>query len=232
MEYALVRSERLATLGQLTATVAHELRNPLGSIRSSLAVIQRLTDKDSAMVVDSIEIADRGISRCNHIITDLLDFTRTKGLTRTRETFDKWLEEVLNEYEFEPGVTVSRSLEADDTEINIDKEQLRGVVVNLLDNACHAMARKSQEKAGQEELCVSVTTRRVDGWLELGIRDTGHGIPAYAMENIFEPLFTTKNFGAGLGLPIVKQTVENHGGEVQVSSEEGRGTLVTARLPW
>lgn len=230
MDEMLVRSERLAALGQVTATVAHELRNPLGSIRSSLAVIGRLVNKESPLVVESIGIADRSISRCNRIVSDLLDFTRVKELKRAHWPFDEWLDGVLREYEPASGISVHRALESG-TALAIDDEHMRRAVINLLDNACQAMTRHTEDGEEETKGRLNVATRRVGESVELSIEDTGYGIPAHLREDVFEPLFTTKNFGAGLGLPIVKQIVEQHHGKITIDSEPERGTRVCVRLP-
>jgi signal transduction histidine kinase len=143
-------------------------------------------------------------------------------------TADTWLAEALDDQPAAEGTTIVRKLNAAGCRINVDTERMRRVVVNLLDNAVQAMAEAGV--AAMERLVI-VTTRISTGDYELVIEDTGPGIPADIMPKIFEPLFSTKSFGTGLGLPTVKQIVEQHGGRIVIESEPGRGTRATVKLP-
>ena len=228
----LIRQERLATLGQLTATVSHELRNPLGAMRNAIAVIKRLAGDEPPLLLDSADIADRSISRCDDIITDLLDYTRTRPLNLEPAPIDGWLGEVLDEYELPEGIRLGRALAAG-AEIAFDHERLRRTLINLMDNACQAMkgdgalAKASGDGAG----VLSVATRIEDDRLELIVGDTGPGVPPGERAQIFEPLYSTKNFGVGLGLPIVRQIIELHGGEIEIAGEAGEGARFILQLP-
>jgi signal transduction histidine kinase len=218
----LVRQERLAALGQLTATVSHEIRNPLGTIRTSFFIIsQRLRGKglDIEPTLDRIE---RSIARCDAIIADLLDFSRNRAAQREPTDGDQWLAAVLDEYEAPRGVTLTRDLAAA-TSVPLDRERFRRCVINLLTNACQAM----EDEGG----CLNVVSRAEDHRWVVRICDTGCGIQPEQLSKIFEPLYSTKNFGAGLGLAIVKQIVDQHQGAIEVESQAGRGTAVTVRLP-
>ena len=229
---ALVRQERLATLGGLTATVSHELRNPLGALRSAIAVIKRLAGDDPPLLQESAEIADRSISRCDGIIADLLDYSRTQPLNLQTAPIDDWLGRLLDEYETPEGVALVRELDGD-MEIAFDHDRLRRALINLMDNACQAMVGNGvPAKAGHgDESILTIATRIENGLLELIIGDTGPGIPHDERAKVFEPLHSTKNFGVGLGLPIVRQIVEMHGGDITIDGEAGEGAHFTLRLP-
>jgi len=219
---ALVRQERLAALGQLTATVSHELRNPLGTIRTSLFVLaQRLRGKELD-VEQILERIERSVTRCNVIISDLLDYSRARPLELEPTDVDAWLEVLLSEQEVPAGITMQRDL-ASGVRLELDRERFCRCVINVIHNACQAM----QPDGGT--LCVS--SRRQDGRLVIRVSDTGCGIPADQLPQVFEPLYSTKSFGVGLGLCIVKQVVEQHGGGVDIKSQSGRGTTVTLWLP-
>jgi len=219
----LVRKERLATLGQLIATVSHELRNPLGTVRGSVFIIsQRLLGKDLG-VERALDRAERNIVRCDRIIEDLLDYTRTSELELQPVNLDRWLEIALEEYLFPANINVHVALEGK-TEALIEPERLRRCLINLLNNACDALKDRETRE-------LWVHSVRTDQRIEIGVRDSGCGIPEENLEKIFEPLFSTKSFGVGLGLPTVHQVMEQHGGGLEIESREGEGTTAVLWLP-
>ena len=224
----LLRKERLAAIGQVTATVGHELRNPLGSIRTALAVVRKLARGQDPLMKESLAISDRGVTRCDAIISDLLDFTRIRQLNREPTAIDRWLRTVLEEHGLPAPVRLRLELEAG-IEMPLDRDRLRRVVVNVIDNACDAMDGK--EPAGDRAPLLTVGTRVNGGRLEITVGDTGHGMAPEVAAKAFEPLFSTKAFGVGLGLPLVKQIMEQHGGGVEITSQEERGTEVVLWLP-
>ncbi len=226
----LLRNERLATLGQLTATVTHELRNPLGALRTALATIRKLERDAPPMMRSSVEIADRSVTRCDNIIGDLLDFTRLRRLRLEITDFDRWLGGVLDEYPLPAGIELRRQLESG-VRLSVDHDRIHRTVINLLDNACQAMTEEGGAMADGRQRVLTVAARLARERLELSIGDTGSGVPPEELERVFEPLYSTKSFGVGLGLPIVRQIIEAHGGGVELSSEAGHGTQVVLWLP-
>jgi PAS domain S-box-containing protein len=224
----LVRSERLSALGQLTATVAHELRNPLSAIRNTVFVIKDSATKGGLSLERPITRVERNISRCDRIITDLLDYTRMRELQCAPVAADEWFREVLAEQHVPEGIELVCDLAAPGCQINCDSDRLRRVVVNLLDNAAQALADLG-ESAGKRR--ITVRSRATNSGFECTIEDTGPGIPNDVLPKVFEPLFSTKSFGTGLGLPTVKQIVEQHGGSIEIFSEVGTGTMVVVLLP-
>jgi len=224
----LRREERLGVLGQLTATVAHELRNPLSAIRNTMIVIQAAIEQAHLDLERPLMRVERSIGRCDGIIADLLDYARVRELQRTPTMADAWLRNVLEEQHLPPAISLAYRLEAPSCEIAIDTDRMRRVVINLIENAAQAMAEPSPTGA---EPSILVTTTASRTHYELVVEDTGPGIPPNVLLNVFEPLFSTKSFGTGLGLPIVKQIVEQHEGTVDLTSEPGQGTRVAVRLP-
>ncbi len=166
---------------------------------------------------------ERSVARCDRIINDLLDYTRVKELHLSDLVPDPWIEEVLSEQRLPPGIGLERRLDADCT-IAIDPERMRRVLINLIDNAAQAMTDEAREHK------ITVTTALAGDRFELVVADTGGGIAADVLHKVFEPLFSTKSFGTGLGLPMVKQIIEQHGGTIEIVSAIGAGTQVIVRL--
>ncbi len=227
----LLRSERLAALGQLTATVSHELRNPLGAIRTAIYLISGRTKDQGLGVESALERADRSITRCDNIITELLDFTRQTDLALESVPFDEWLERVIDEQNPPEGVTIRNELATPGLEVPFDDDRLRRVIINLFSNACEAMAEDAENGNTDKNYALTISTRTVDNRLEVLFRDNGPGIAPEALQKIWEPLFSTKSFGVGLGLPTVRQIMEQHEGGIEITSQLGQGTSVLLWLP-
>ncbi len=222
----LIRSERLAALGQLTATVAHEIRNPLGTIRNSVFSISEAIGRGQPeRATRALDMADRNIKRCDRIIQDLLDFSRKREMHCNTIDFDAWLLALLQETTVPEGIEMAHTLSAS-VKVRFDADHLRRVFVNVLQNAFQALEDPSAPKRH-----VHISTQVEDQQLQIRVQDTGSGIPEEVMEKIFEPLFSTKTFGVGLGVPIIKGIMEEHGGRVDYSSTMGQGTTVTLWLP-
>jgi signal transduction histidine kinase len=218
----LLRQERLAVLGQLTATVSHEIRNPLGTIRTSIFLIGQATRGKALGIEAGLARIHRSVDRCDRIITDLLDYSRVRPLRPQDTDVDAWLAALLDEQEDRPQVELIRQLSAG-VSVPLDRERFRRCIVNLLTNACQAM-----EPGGGQ---LTVATGCQDGRVLVHVCDTGCGIPPDQLEKVFEPLYSTKSFGVGLGLTIVRQVVQQHQGGMTVASEPGRGTTFTVWLP-
>ncbi len=222
----LVQKERLAVLGQLTAMVSHEIRNPLGTVANALFLLRENLGTQSLQQMERpLALAERSIQRCDGIISELLDFTRQRELQREAVQIDHWLAEVLDEFSWPSDVRLAVQLVSGVT-VQVDPERLRRALVNVVTNAVQAMDEKS---AGEKLL--EIRTVRLADRCEIVVRDTGPGIPPQSMARIFEPLFSTKSFGVGLGVPIIRNIMADHGGGVAYSSEVGAGTTVTLWIP-
>jgi len=226
----LLRNERLATLGQLTATVSHELRNPLSVIRSSLYLIRELCDADNETAKNALQRLDRNVSRCDGIIDELLDYTRIKILDRRPVLLDNWLRSIVEDQSIPAGVQVEMEFGLDHFVSNIDGERLRRAVINVIENACHAAQSGAESRQSGNVGRIGIKTRRNHERFEIVISDNGPGMAATVLEHIYEPLFSTKGFGVGLGMPVAKQIMEQHRGGIDVATEEGRGTAITLWL--
>ncbi len=219
----LLRQERLAALGELSAVVAHEVRNPLGVIFNSLGSLRRmLRPEGDALVL--LDIVGEEADRLNRIVGDLLDFARPAPPQLRPERLDRLAEEAVAAALAQQHTTVEvvRDLDPGLPPVQLDGRQVRQALLNVAANAVQAMPRGGR-----------LTVRaRLDGAAALvEIEDTGAGIPGDVVARIFEPFFTTKATGSGLGLAVVKRIVDAHGGEVQVRTEEGRGTRFALRFP-
>ena len=222
----LLRKERLAALGRAIATVNHEIRNPLGTIRSSIfSVGERVRGRDEA-VDRALARAERSIKRIDNIIRDVLCHAGNTPPHPTATDVDRWLAGLLDEVPIPEGIRLTKKLSCG-VELSIDRERLYRCVVNVIDNACQAMSADRGRRASELTVETSVSGGRV----KIRVRDTGLGIPPERLGSIFEPLHSTKPFGVGLGLSIVKQIMEQHAGGIEVESREGEGALVTLWLP-
>lgn len=222
----LVRKERLATLGELIATVSHEIRNPLGTIRNAVYSIGEGIGKNKMDLVNrALKLAESNITRCNRIINELLDYSRKREIKLERTEIDSWLNGVLDEHEFPEDIECVRKLHSGII-LLIDREYIRRVVFNVITNAIQAL-----QEEGSRGNRITVESVRSGECLELRFIDTGPGIPDEIKEKIFEPLFSTRSFGVGLGVPIIKNIMEEHQGEVKFQSEGDKGTVVTLTLP-
>jgi PAS domain S-box-containing protein len=226
----LLRKERLATLGQLTATVSHELRNPLGVIRNTMFTITETAEANGLKLDRAFGRIERSIGRCDTIITDLLDYTRIRQLRREKFPLDSWLAEVLDEQQIPQRIALVREFGVGNPIVSVDADRLRRVIINLVDNAAQAI-EGDRDGSSSVPPRIVVRTRTTAERVEIEIEDSGPGIPPDIFKRIFEPLFSTKGFGVGLGLPTVKQIMEHHGGNIEMKSQPGRGTCALIWLP-
>ena len=222
----LVQKQKLAVLGQLIATVSHELRNPLGTIRSSIYTIENKLDTKDDKLNKSIKRIERNIIRCDNIIEELLDYTRIRDLDSRPTNIDDWIANELNEYFFPESITVIKKFDAG-ISVNIEHDRFHRCLINVLNNACQVL----QENKNDTEQKIIIETGVSNNLLEIKISDTGPGIKNDDLHRLFEPLYSTRIYGVGLGLPIVKQIMELHGGNIDITSPPGHGTTVTLSLP-
>ncbi|XXF77993.1 MASE1 domain-containing protein [Myxococcaceae bacterium GXIMD 01537] len=226
----LVRRERMAALGELAATVAHEVRNPLGAIANAQAALRRMVrPADGAAVEPLFDIIDEEVHRLDHLVGGLLDFTRPVEPRRLPQPLSAVLEGALVaalRSVPSPGVTVVKDLEADLGPVPLDVQLLHVALGNLFTNALQAMP-----EGGTLSLRLERVMRGGAAFARLTLHDTGRGIPEELQARIFEPFFTTRATGTGLGLAIVRRIIEAHRGEVEVHSAVGQGTTFVVHLP-
>jgi len=223
---ALVRAEKLAAVGQLAASVGHELRNPLAAVRNANAFIGKKLRVDGAdpKVLQFTELIEKELDACSKIIGDLLDFARERPLLLSPTSLRDLVEEAVSLVPASPVEILDR-VPGDLPLPMIDKEQFRQVLINLIQNAVEATEARGDGRVTVE------AERRADRRFRLSIADDGHGIAPDQLARIFEPLVTTKIKGTGLGLAIVAGIVKRHHGTIDVTSKVGHGTTFTIEWP-
>ena len=231
----VIRKGKMAQLGQLTATVAHEIRNPLGAIKTSAQLVERKVKDKNLGLEKTLERINNGVSRCDHIITELLDFARSKSLQLKTAPIDTWVQATVEEESknLPAGVEVSFVPGLAGADAAFDPERMRRVIINLFSNAAEAMVGKGNVKVAvvTQNPKIVVSTKMVSGCVELTVKDNGPGISEENLAKILEPLFTTKSFGVGLGLPAIEKILEQHGGGLRIESKPGEGAAFTAWFP-
>ena len=222
----LLMKERLSSLGRLTPTIVHELRNPLSTLRNTVHAIGRIVGERGVDVERQIGRCQRTIERCDGFVNDLLDFAGERELHAVAMNLDAWLGETLDAIAVSAPVALERRLDAPQAVVGIDSERLRCAIVNVIDNAIEAFA--DAEAAMERRIAVSTSA---GDRAEIVIADSGPGMPEPVLARALEPLYSTRAFGTGLGLPTAQRIVEQHGGEIAIASAPGSGTSVTLRLP-
>jgi len=223
-EEQLRRSEKLSTLGEMAAVLAHEIRNPLGSIRGTAEILRDDYPAGSPKH-EFIEIQIKETERLNHVVEDFLRMARPQATEMKRCSMREELETIVTLTANDAGKRgVKLVLEPfrDDLYIQGDGEKLRQAFLNIVINALQATAVGGT---------VTIVVEHHNNVCEIRFRDTGAGIANDTLERIFEPFFTTKPDGTGLGLPVTRKIIEAHAGSLVVESDVGRGTTVIVRLP-
>jgi len=223
-EAAMRRSERLAALGQLSAGLAHELRNPLGTIRASAEMLVKNVQQENEIAREVAGFISTEVDRTNSLIGRFLEFARPLELRRQPADVSEVLDRAVARLERDAannGVTVYKNYSPDIPAVRLDAELMERVVYNLLLNAAQASPPGG---------AVTVKTKMVDDTVEIAVIDRGSGIDPKLRESIFNPFFTTKPDGVGLGLAIVSKIVDEHGGRITVESEVGKGSVFRVHL--
>lgn len=230
----IVRRGRMAQLGQLTATVAHEIRNPLGSIRTAAYLVEHRARGHNLGIERQIERINSAIHRCDTIITQLMDFMRSKSMTVETVKLDQWLNACIEaeRHQIADCIHIEMDLDAGDEEVEIDAERMHRLVLNLVKNASEAMVGNGEylKVREGEEPTIWISTAIDGDDAIVSVADNGPGIAADDIGKIVEPLFTTKSFGVGLGLTVVEEILHQHGGRLEIVSEPGDGAMFTARF--
>ena len=231
----LLKRERLAVLGQLTATVSHELRNPLGVIRSSAFYLARKLSDAGEKTAKHLARIDEQVSICDAIVSDLLEYTRGRHSEKVTGEINPWLRQLLEDFTGLPHARIVQRLAPDVPELSFDREKIRRVVVNLVTNAVQAVTAKKEQATSEGFVYhpeIKVSTERGEDCVLIRFEDNGTGMGEETAQRAFEPLFTTRPRGTGLGLAIVEKIVGEHGGTVSLDSHPEQGTRVVVTLPF
>ncbi|MFW6211359.1 MAG: two-component system sensor histidine kinase NtrB [Spirochaetota bacterium] len=228
-EARLRRAESLASLTTLAAGVAHEIKNPLGSIGIHMQLIQKtvsaLSDERTEAIEEYIGVVNEEVDRLNKIVVDFLFAVRPMNTNLEDEDLNPIVQDLVDfvKYELEQAdISVVSELADDLPMLRLDEKYLKQAILNLVKNAIAAMP------AGGE---LRVTTRRVGDDVELRISDTGEGIDDSVINKIFEPYFTTRDHGSGIGLTLVYKVVKEHMGDISVVSQRGKGSAFSLLFP-
>lgn len=220
----IIRNEKLAAIGEVSARLAHEIRNPLATIGGFAKSIQKKYD-DRERTIRNANIIVEEVHRLEHILSNVLDFTKAGVPKNVTGDINNLIRKTLSAMEanvISNGVVVVLDLAEGKMEADFDEAQIKQVLINVMQNSINAMP---------EGGAIEIKSYNLDDTVRIEIRDTGVGIPKQFLEEIFEPFFTTRGNGTGLGLSISQRIIQNHGGTFQISSKEGVGTTVTINLP-
>ncbi|MBA7559631.1 Adaptive-response sensory-kinase SasA [subsurface metagenome] len=223
----LIRSEKLAAIGQLASGVGHELRNPLGAIKNAgFYIRRRLTNTNlpntEPRVMEFLSIIEEEVNSANKVITDLLGFSRLAKPTAAPANIAGIIEDALRYTPVPENVELIKDINNNLPMVMVDGDQVKQVFLNIILNALQAMSQ-----GGRLEIRAIDKGKSVD----VEFIDTGGGIPDSVKKKIFDPLFTTKAKGVGLGLSVCKTIIERHEGDIKVKSKVGEGTTFTISLP-
>jgi len=234
MEQEIENKKRLATIGEMAAGMAHEIRNPLASLSGSLQVLSkdaRLEQEESRRLM---EIALKETERLNGIITAFLMYARPAPLNKKRWDINQLVTETLsllrNSNDYQNNITIVSSLAPGSLWADVDPDQIRQVFWNLSINACQAMPDGGRLDVTTRSIVLNAGSRSSTPWIEVTFLDNGEGILKDNISKVFYPFFTTKDKGSGLGLSIVHRVIETHRGRVHVESQPGQGTRMTLLL--
>jgi signal transduction histidine kinase len=233
----LIRKERLAVLGQLAGGVAHELRNPLGVISNAIYFLQMVLSETDETTREYLGIISSEVRGAEKIISGILDFSRTQLPEREEITASDLVSQVLERRPPPEDVEVTTDIPSDLPPVFVDPRQIGQVLGNLVTNAYQAMPDGGQliiaatvSSASPPTPTLQSPFSNLHSPISISITDTGCGIPEENLEKVFEPLFTTKAKGIGLGLAVSKNLVEANGGSIEVESEVRKGSTFTVKL--
>jgi|GEM_PF-667295 len=236
----IFRQEKLAMLGQLAGGVGHELRNPLGIISNAIYYLKYIQPDADEKVRQYHAMIEQEVHTSEKIITDLLDFARLDSTDRELLSVRELVQRTLTRFAVPESIQTSLEISEDLPKVFADLSQMEQVLGNLTVNACQAMAslRSTTDVTLKDPTTgvvkggvLTISARRQKGMVGIAVKDTGTGITPENMARIFEPLFTTKSKGIGLGLAVSRKLAEANGGRIEVKSELGRGSTFTLFLP-
>lgn len=211
-----VRNERLTAIGELSASMAHDMKNPLAVLKTASDVLKRKFSGQDEKVDKLFSNMDDGINRISHQIKDVLEYVRTTPMNITKTSLIQMIYAAINSIQIPSNVVIA--FPKQDIDIKCDKQKMEIVFINLILNAVQAIGKNPGK--------IIFSTRDIDNSYEIGIENTGSPIPEDLLQKIFEPLFTTKLQGTGLGLATCKNVIVQHGGSISVQNNPTKFTIV------
>ncbi|MDI6734651.1 MAG: ATP-binding protein [bacterium] len=226
MEKRLREAERLTMMTQIASETAHEIRNPLTVIKGGLYLLKTTLPKEKDIDEQILRI-DKAVDRVNAHMDDLLNLSKPPLLKLRTANINDLIEESLVEVPPEILSNIEIVKELKDEQVNVDRERLKRVFINLVKNASESMPGK-----GKLRIAVQRVQIEKKEFISITFEDTGHGIPEEELEKIFDPFYTTKTKGTGLGLVICKRIIDAHQGNLEIQTKVGVGTTFTVQLPF
>ncbi|MBU1044885.1 MAG: hypothetical protein KJ915_10870 [Candidatus Omnitrophica bacterium] len=221
----LIKTEKMAAIGQMAAAISHDLRNPLTGIKMATYYLGSKIDKSEVEINSILQDIELEIDYASNVVTNILTYSRPTELIYTMSNINKIIEDTMhfvNLKNRDEGIELIKEYDNNIPEILLDNKKIKQVIVNLLSNSMQAMPNGGQLK---------ISTKLNPDNVQISISDTGKGIEKSVQERIFTPFFTTKARGVGLGLSIVNNIVQKHGGKTEVISEIDKGTVFIVTLP-
>ena len=218
----LIRQEKLAVLGQMAGSVGHELRNPLAVISNAVYYLKMAQPNVDPKIKEYLAIIENETRTSDKIITDLLNFARINSADRELVSVPELIHHTLERFPVPAMVEVILEIPTNLPMLYVDPRQMEQVLGNLVINACQAMSTGGE---------LTITAQQEQGMIAIAVKDSGVGITPENMKKLFEPLFTTKAKGIGLGLAVSQKLAEANGGRIEVESETGVGSTFTVYLP-
>ena len=206
----LLIEEKISTIAKFASVMAHELKNPLSSLKNISYYLIKTVKSEDPKGKRMMEMLASEVDRANLMIGDFSDIARAKRISKAPAGVSELIEQTLSDYKFDPEIELSKEIEPG-IEANIDPDRTAQLLKNLLKNAKDAIGQ------GQKGT-IKVSLKKTDKFFEITVSDTGTGMDKETSEHVFEPLFTTKNKSIGLGLTVVKETAEAHGGKVELET--------------
>lgn len=229
LQKRLREAEHLAAIGQLSRTIAHEIRNPLNFINLSIDhLIEKLKKENQNSDTNArlLQNMKQEIYRVNNLVTEYLEYTRPLKLNKTPQSIIEIIDDVLSVIEItaeQDRINIYKEYKIDFI-LNLDRDLMKSCLLNIITNSLQAM-KNSEVKN------LFIKTELIGDELLLSIADTGSGVPEDLFDKIFEPFFSTKKGGLGLGLPLAKKVIEEHGGRIEFRSSPSRGSEIKIYLP-
>ena len=213
----VIKAERLAAMGELASRLAHDMRNPLSIIKGVHEIMKVKNPNPDKNTQEQYLRIDRAISRMSHQLDDVLDFVRIRPLQFSIVSINEILDSVTNSIKLPEKISIEKTV--DDVSLLCDSRGIEIVFINLITNAIQAIGEKGK---------IRIRIIKQEDWLMIEVEDDGPGIPNDILPKIFEPLFTTKQSGTGLGLSSCKNIIEQHGGTITVRNKP---TTFLVKLP-